>query len=168
MTDYRNLKVFKKSQINGLTKVLMSQRFGLGDHNESWERIFKLAETFGLKVGYSYAHGERLDFLKPSKITSEQTALGKAWLKNYFFKLDGTPRRGKRTDQVPDAVLKIAKRVTRFEFVGVQVLASSGWYPSQVVPIYRTYDRTGSYFDYSPVHWGEPIIHDYTIKGEES
>lgn len=166
MTDYKNLKVFQKSQVNGLTKALIRERFEAFDKTEAWNKIFKTAENFGLEVGYSHASGERLDFLKPRKITSEQTEFGKAWLKNYFFKLNGTERRGKRTDQVPDSVLKIAKRVSRFEFVGIQVLASSGWHPSQALPIYRAYDRTGSYFDYSPVPWGEPIIHDFEIKGE--
>lgn len=169
MTDYRNLRIFKKSQVNGLTRAILAQRFeGYSSQSEAWDKIFKLSESFGLEVSYSQAYGERLDFVKPRKITKEQTELGKTWLKSYFFKLDGKPRRGKRTENVNEHVLQIARRVTRFEFVGVQVLASSGWWPSQAVPIYRSYDRTGSYFDYSPIHWGEPIIHDFELKGVRS
>jgi hypothetical protein len=159
--DYANLKTFTKSQVNGLTKHLANLRFDGGstyDNRVLWERIFNRASELGLEIGYSYAHGERLDFKTPRKITSEQTKFGKTWLKAYFFKQDGSPRGGKRTEYVGDRVLSIAKSVSRFEFVGVQVLASQGWYPSSVVPIYRAYNRKGQYFDYAPIHWGEPLI----------
>jgi len=26
------------------------------------------------------------------------------------------------------------------------------------LPVYRTYNRRGQYFDYAPVHWGQPVI----------
>lgn len=159
--DYANLKTFQKSQVNGLTKHLAGLRFGSdgadGSQNK-WSRIFDRAKELGLEIGYSEAHGERLDFVKPRKITAEQTKFGKAWLKEYFFKKNGEARGGKRTEYVGTRVLDIAKNVSRFEFVGVQVLASSGWYPCQVVPIYRAYNRKGKYFDYAPIFWGEPII----------
>ena len=160
MTDYANLKQFKKSQIGGLTKHLAGLRFETPYEatGELWTRIFKRAEQLGMQIGYSEAHGERLDFKVPRKITAEQTKFGKAWLREYFFKLDGTPRSGKRTEYVCEQTLDIAKHASRFEFVGIQVLASNGWYPVQCVPIYRTYDRKGNYFDYAPIHWGTPII----------
>lgn len=156
--DYANLKVFKKSQVNGLTKHLSSLRFGEFDSHKTWDKIFKRANELGLEIGYSEAHGERLDFKTPRKITAEQTQFGKQWLKEYFFKKDGSPRSGKRTEYIGTRVLEIAKSVSRFEFVGVQVLASHGWKPSQIVPIYRAYNRKGQYFDYAPIFWGEPII----------
>ena len=158
MYDYKNLKVFTKSQINGLTKHLSNLRFGSNDNHESWNKIFNRAKELGLEVGYSEVHGERLNFTTPRKITKEQTQFGKAWLKNYFFKLDGKVRSGKRTECVSQNLLNIAKSVTRFEFVGVQVVASQGWYPCGVTPIYRAFDKHGNYFDYSPVHWGEPML----------
>jgi hypothetical protein len=158
MTDYKNLKQFQKSQINGLTKHLSNLRFGTGSNQDAWSAIFRRGEEIGLEIGYSEAHGERLDFKTSRKITKEQSDFGKAWLKQYFFKKDGKPRSGKATEYVGDRVLNIAKSVSRFEFVGVQVLASQGWYPVQVVPIYRAFNRKGEYFDYSPVHWGQPII----------
>jgi len=158
--DYKNIMKYEKSQVNGLTKMLANLRFKTEYESNSqlWDRIFKVAENIGMEIGYSAVNGERLDFKTPRKITASQTALGKTWLKNYFFKANGEPRTGKRTEYVSDRVLNIAKSVSRFEFVGVYVLASSGWYPSSVVPIYRTFNRKGEYFDYSPIHWGEPII----------
>lgn len=158
MTDYKNLKQFKKSEVNGLTKHLSNLRFGTGSNQDAWTAIFKRSEELGMEIGYSEAYGERLDFKVARKITKEQSDFGKAWLKNYFFKADGKPRSGKATENVGNRVLEIAKSVSRFEFVGVQVLASQGWYPQQAVPIYRAYNRKGQYFDYSPVHWGQPII----------
>lgn len=159
MYDYKNLKTYKKSQIGGLTKHLAGFRFSNDSNTNSWTRIFNRAEELGLEVGYSEAYGERLDFKVPRKITREQTEFGKAWLKNYFFKKNGEPRQTKHTTSVGShRVLSIAKSVSRFEFVGVQVLASQGWYPVQVVPIYRAYNRKGEYFDYAPIHWGQPLV----------
>lgn len=159
--DYAKLNVFTKSQVNGLTKHLSNLRFNNGDWNsthELWQRIFDRSAELGMEIGYSQAHGERLDFIKPRKITKEQTEFGKTWLKDYFFKKNGEPRGGKRTEYVGTRVFRIIQDLKRFEFVGVQVLASSGWYPSQVVPIYRAYSKSGDYFDYAPVHWAPPIV----------
>lgn len=158
--DYANLKTFTKSQIGGLTKHLAGLRFKAGYEttHQLWDRIFKRGEELGLEIGYSEAHGERLDFKVPRKITAEQTKFGIEWLRNYYFKKNGQPRSGKRTEYRTDHFFKLVKGVTRFEFVGVQVLASSGWYPCQVLPIYRAYNRKGEYFDYAPIYWGQPII----------
>lgn len=158
MTNYAELKTYRKSQINGLTKHLAGLRFSTASNHESWNKIFNRSKEIGMEIGYSEAHGERLDFTMPRKITREQTTFGKQWLRDYFFKANGEARSGKRTEYVGTRVLEIAKRVSRFEFVGVQVLASAGWYPHQVVPIYRAYDRKGNYFDYAPIFWGQPII----------
>lgn len=156
--DYKKLKIFTKSQIGGLTKHLASLRFHTSDTSDSWQRIFTRCSELGMEIGYSEAHGERLDFKLARKITSEQTYFGKSWLKNYFFKLNGEPRGGRRTEYVSSRTLEIARNVSRFEFVGVQVLASSGWYPCQFVPIYRAFNRKGESFDYAPIHWSTPII----------
>lgn len=161
--DYANLKVFTKSQIGGLTKHLAGLRFKqtgdeLNSNGMMWKRLFGRAGELGMEIGYSEAHGERLDFKQARKITREQTQFGKAWLKDYFFKMDGTPRSGKRTEYVSGCTLRIAKSVVRFEFVGVQVLASSGWYPCQVVPIYRAFNLKGESFDYAPIHWSAPLV----------
>lgn len=159
MYDYKNITKFEKSQINGLTKHLSGLRFGTGSRQDAWDKIISRAKELDLEIGYSEASGERLDFLVPRKISKEQSDFGKAWLKEYFFKKNGDARGGKRTEFVGTRVLNIAKSVSRFEFVGVQILASpQGFYPVQAVPIYRAFNRKGEYFDYSPIHWGEPLI----------
>lgn len=158
--NYSALKTFTKSQINGLTKRLSSKRFGTGSNHNAWQAIFDDAESLGMEIGYcdsSYS-GERIDFKTPRKITREQTAMGKAWLKNHFFKKNGEPRGGKATEYIGTRTLTIIQDVSRFEFVGVIVLASQGFYPCQVVPIYRTFNRKGQYFDYAPIHWAQPIV----------
>lgn len=159
--DYKNLKKFERGQIMGLTKRLAGIRFKVPNpHNTSdiWDALFKDAESLGLKIVYNdIGHGERLDFIKPRKITAEQTKFGKAWLKDFYFTKSGKPRRGKRTQYINQHELDIAKSVSRFEFVGVAVQASSGWYPCQVLPIYRAYNRKGESFDYAPMHWGLPL-----------
>lgn len=166
--DYKTLKKFTKSQVNGLTKRLMSNRFktDICDSTKMWDAIFKDAESIGLGVGYcGEYYGERLNFKNPRKITKEQTALGKNWLRDFYFKKNGEPRSGQRTQHLDDDVLKIVKKVSRFDFVGVAVLSSNGWYPVQVVPIYRAFDSKGNYFDYSPIHWGNPIIDEVHYRG---
>lgn len=162
MTDYKNLKRFEKSQINGLTKHLSNLRTPYTpdkDSNRNGPMIDRCLEL-GMIVDYNNSglNGEKFTFKVPRKITAEQTRFGKAWLKQYFFKLDGSPRNGKRTEYVTFATLEIAKRVVRFEFIGVLGVANYQWEINQFLPIYRAYDRKGNYFDYSPVHWGNPVI----------
>lgn len=162
MTDYKNLKTFQKSQVNGLTKHLSSLRFNqpYSPERRNNDVIIDRAKEIGLEVDYNDSNqmGEKFTFTSPRKITGEQTKFGKAWLKNYFFKLDGKTRSGKRTEHVSEATLKIAKSVSRFEFIGVLGIANQSWEIHSFLPIYRAYDRKGNYFDYSPVHWGEPVI----------
>jgi hypothetical protein len=163
MTDYKNLKVYKKSQINGLTKHLSGLRF-VGRWDEPRckrnELMIDRCLELGMIVDYNDSHlpGEKFTFKSPRKITGEQSRFGKAWLKNYFFKSDGKPRSGKRTEYVGQRVLDIAKSVTRFEFIGVLGCANSYWEINQFIPIYRAYNSRGQYFDYAPIHWGEPVV----------
>jgi hypothetical protein len=158
MYDYKNLKVFEKSQINGLTKHLAGLRFG--EYGKGNDKIISRAQELDLEVDYndSNLQGEKFTFKKPRKIKRVQTQFGKAWLKAYFFKIDGTPRSGKRTQYVGNRVLEIAKKVHHFEFVGVLGVANNSWEIYAFLPIYRAFDKNGNYFDYSPVHWGEPVI----------
>lgn len=161
MTNYKDLKTYQKSQINGLTKHLASLRFGVESRSTGNDAMINRAIELGMQVDYndSNMNGEKFTFLKPRKITAEQSKYGKAWLRNFFFKLDGTARSGQRTQYVSDSVLKIAKNVKRFEFIGVLGVANSGsWDIMSFLPVYRAYNAKGEYFDYSPVHWGQPII----------
>lgn len=162
---YATMRVFPKSAINGLTKQLSSLRF-VTFKDESGQVItgnkvmINRAKELGLDVDYNDTDipGERFTFTKPRKITREQTAFGKAWLKNHFFNLKGIPRRGKNTDGVSDDVLAIARQVTRFEFVGVLGVANQSWEIQSFLPIYRAFNSKGEHFDYAPIHWGQPVI----------
>lgn len=162
--DYMNLKRFEKSQVNGLTKHLAGLRFNTPDDPNKRTRlndvIFQRADELGLEIDYNdmNASGEKLTFKTPRKITAEQTKFGKAWLREYFFKKNGEPRGGKRTKCIGDDILRVAKSVVRFEFIGVMGLFNSYGEMVQFVPIYRAYGRNGRYFDYAPIHWGEPLI----------
>lgn len=160
MYDYKNLKKFEKSQVNGLTKHLAGLRWSKEPGNRTNDVMIDRAKELGLEVDYNDSHmsGEKFTFTTPRKITAEQTTFGKAWLKNYFFKLNGQPRGGKRTEYVSESTLNIARSVVRFEFIGVLGVANSYWEIHSFLPIYRAFDRKGNYFDYSPVHWGEPVI----------
>lgn len=160
--DYANLKTFEKSQVNGLTKKLSSFRFGsLSEETSKQAALDNFRDEVGLScVGSVYMNGNHYvyHFDKPRKITIQQTLMGKLWLKNFFFKLDGSPRSGQRTEGISARVLSIAKRCKRFEFIGV--IGCTNGYGSEVsfIPIYRTYDSRGEYFDYAPVHWGQPVV----------
>lgn len=162
MTDYKNLKVFKKSQVNGLTKHLSGIRYSVPYETRGnlTDLIIKRCTELGMEIDYCYADGERFTFTKPRKITKEQSDFGKQWLKDFFFKKNGQPRSGQRTQYVSDRVLRIAKSATRFEFIGVIGLFNSMGEMCQFVPLYRTFNRKGEYFDYAPIHWGQPIIEE--------
>lgn len=150
---------FTKSDILGLTKLFSSYRFATPERKNSIEALQGLAMDC---VGYEYIHSnfqcDVLHFKRGMKITKEQTALGKAWLKNHFFKANGKPRSGNNTEGVGERVLNIAKQVSRFEFVGILVVKNQFGDINSCLPIYRTFNSKGEYFDYSPIHWGQPII----------
>lgn len=156
--DYKNIMKFEKRMINGLTKKLSNLRFG--NYTRGNEIMIKQAESYDMEVDYNDSNlpGEKILFKKARKITKEQTECGKTWLKNYFFKKNGDKRSGKATEYINDDTLRIAKSVVRFEFVGVLGVANSSWEIHSFLPIYRAYNRKGEYFDYAPVHWGQPVI----------
>jgi hypothetical protein len=150
---------FEKSEINALTKLIQSSRFA---EQIRKNEILAFLDLVSDEVGFEYLHGgfqgAVRHFKKPMKITKQQTELGKQWLRNYFFKLNGKKRTGKATEFVGDRVLQISKKVKRFEFVGILIGRNQWRDISGVLPIYRTYDSSGNYFDYAPIHWGQPII----------
>lgn len=150
---------FEKSEINALTKFLGSYRFASPERkNEILDLQADLLECVGHEYISSSFQCDVMHFKKPCKITKEQTKLGKAWLKHHFFKLSGEKRGSKNAEHVSDRVLAISKSVSRFEFVGVLMVRNQWADLLQALPIYRTYNRKGEYFDYSPIHWGQPII----------
>ncbi len=158
MTDYKNLKRFEKSQINGLTKYLGSFRYGNDDRYN--ETIHKKAEELGLILNHDdYEAGAEVFYFKsPKKITAQQTKLGKEWLKNHFWTSKGKLRNTKNICRSV-RVRAISLKVSRFEFIGVMGCKNSMGQIVQFLPIYRTY-KGAAYFDYSPVHWGMPVIRE--------
>ena len=166
--QYAQMKQFPKSAINGLTKKLSGFRFAkmpVGmDYQQSDLLRDRMKSEFMtslslINVDNIYESNANLYHFKIArKITKEQTQLGKAWLKNHFFKLDGSKRNGKNTKNVSDRVLAISKSASRFEFIGVIGCMNSFGDELQFLPVYRTYNTKGEYFDYAPIHWGQPII----------
>ena len=159
--NFQSIKTFKRSEIVALTKKLSALRFGYNFNDaENYLRTKNEAERLGLSVvAENYdVNGEIFHFDSFRRITKQQTAFGKAWLKNYFFKLDGRLRSGKATQDVSERILNISNKVSRFEFIGVLGLKNSRGDFVQFLPIYRTYSRDGKYFDYAPIHWGRPVL----------
>lgn len=156
--EYHKMKTFPKAAINGLTKLFSSARFS--DSYCNRDRVIQTKDAMGLKqVDYLYeSRAQVLHFAKARKITKEQTQFGKAWLKSWFYKLDGSIRNGKRTENVPQVVLQNANKISRFEFIGVLGLENSMGEVVQYIPIYRAFRRDGWYFDYAPIFWGSPVI----------
>jgi hypothetical protein len=160
--QYAEMKTFPKGAIGGLTKKLASFRFT--SNNTTNDNQYDKTLIFAREIGLSYSHnesacnGDVFLFATPKKITAEQSNFGKAWLKDYFFKKNGETRSGKRTEYVGTRVLEISKSVSKFEFVGVIGLMNSYGDYIQFIPLYRTYNRKGQYFDYAPIHWGQPVI----------
>lgn len=160
--QYDKMKTFPKSAIGGLTKKLSSFRFT--SNNTTNDNQYDKTLIFAREVGLAWSHnhyevnGDVFLFTSARKITTEQTAFGKDWLKNHFFKKNGQARSGKNTENVGTRVLEISKSVSRFEFVGVVGLMNSYGDYVQFIPLYRTYNRKGEYFDYAPIHWGQPVI----------
>jgi hypothetical protein len=155
--QYQNLTTYPKGAILGLTKKLSATFYGQGNQLEKMEPVLDLA---GLDYDSEHydSNGTVFLFTEPKKIEKSQTELGKNWLRDYFFKKDGQPRSGKRTENLDPLVLGIAKKVSKFRFIGVLALKNTFGEYVQFLPIYRTYNRSGQYFDYAPIHWGQPVI----------
>jgi hypothetical protein len=157
---------FERSEIAALTKLIAGLRFA---PEERKAEIEELRANCFLEVdviterpygGGDYFYCHVMHFAKPAKISATQTREGKEWLKRKYFKTNGQPRAaGLRLEENQGSkALEICKSVSRFEFVGVLEVRNSHGDCNQVLPIYRTYNRKGEYFDYSPIHWGEPVF----------
>lgn len=148
---------FTKSEIGALTKLIQSMRFSKNASQK--EKIQELIDNNLEYVKELYdINADVYHFAKPAKITPEQTELGKQWLRNYFFKLDGTIRKGQATENISESVLNISKKVMCFEFIGLVFCRNTFQEVCQVLPVYRTYNKQGEYFDYAPMHWSKPVI----------
>jgi hypothetical protein len=100
----------------------------------------------------------------PYKITKDQSLKGIGWLKRYCFRTNGEVRRSCKLDL--DCVA-IIRKFSRFEFVGLYSMQEHYGSFSEYkkwAPVYRTYSKDGSYFDYVPVHWDAPVVLDIVLK----
>lgn len=101
----------------------------------------------------SYGHS------KEFKITKEQTKFGLDYLKDTVFTSKGTTRNAKRNflKEEPNAV-NILKNFAKFRFIGLASVSQPLYWQNKVgeytLPIYRTYDKNGNYFDYTAGMWG--------------
>lgn len=153
---------FQKNEINALTKLFASHRWATDERKAEiatlQSRTMDYAGTVYIERFGEEFECQALHFRKFAKITEEQTRFGKTWLKERYIKLNGEPR--KCAANLSAIQLQIVRAVSRFEFVGILLCyrIQYGRICNDVLPIYRTYNRQGDYFDYSPVHWGEPVI----------
>lgn len=160
---------FQKSEIAALTKMVVSARFE-SENAERRDAILNMVsehmpifETVYIPPRGPYAqdghHAEVRHFDKPAKITAEQTKMGREYLKRRYIKTNGAARKCAERELTP-AQIEIVRNVSRFEFVGILTVLAQYDQGSivQALPIYRTYNRKGEYFDYAPIHWGEPVI----------
>jgi hypothetical protein len=85
---------------------------------------------------------ELLESREERRITREHSDKGIAWLRKLCFKLNGEPR---KTQPLGVAALDIVRNFSHFTWAG---LYNIGNYRPHYVPIWRTYARDGSYFDY--------------------
>ena len=140
MRKFKRFEKWTKGEINGLRKAV-----GMCS-NLPRACIEELKH-------YAYSHGNEF------KITKEQSLFGIQYLKEAVFTKKGIPRNAKRNflRYEPDAI-KIIKNFAKFRFIGLQSTPKSYYFGDRAgeytLPIYRTYDRDGNYFDYTAGMWG--------------
>lgn len=137
-------KRWTKQDINGFMKALNSMRFT--SNMERKDRIGDLLLRF--------ENGPR-----EYSITREQTTQGIDYLRRRYFKLNGDARKS-----CPFSLPQqwIIKNFVKFKFVAVLV-ERNAWGQELYMPVYRVYAKGGLFFDYTPVHWGIPIIHGNSV-----
>jgi hypothetical protein len=149
----RKQRVWQKSEINAVIKAL--QRINFSDSLNSNEFQFKHAD---LLAACHYQEGNESGPFEHS-ITKEQSDYGLEYLKRRYFKLNGTARRQCPFNLRQQAIIMHAFK--EFKFVGFyEHRNDSGMYVGYT-PVYRVHANNGEYFDYSPIHWGNPLVFNY-------
>lgn len=95
-----------------------------------------------------------LDAREERPITREHSDKGIAWLRKLCFKLNGDPR---KNPPLGTRELDIVRRFKRFTWVGVYNTQEhfENWNGCKsYVPVWRTYDKAGNYFDYAVIGGG--------------
>lgn len=92
---------------------------------------------------------EMLERRSERAITKEQAKFGIKWLKTKAFKLNGEAR---KNCTLGEREQRIVKNFSHFKFAGVynsqESFGNGHSLYKQYVPIWRTYAKDGSYFDY--------------------
>lgn len=144
-------KVWQRADINALTKML-NRNGRTGALMEVWDLTSDLRHVSELP---RYNAAVML-FDNSYSITKEQTEFGIEWLNNFSFKSNGEARNTK--NNFDSAQLLIIKNFKKFEFVGVLGFRNGFNQMIQHAPIYRVVSKSGDYFDYTPIHMGNPIV----------
>lgn len=154
-------KLMTKNEIGAVIKGLNAERFSKHGASEplAMEKgmstfIDSIAEHEDAEyLPDSNSYATPITFHKPIKITEDQSDIGITWLKAYCFGVRG-PRKQPAFNSND---LQVIKTFKRFLFVGI-LLVESEYGSKYYLPIYRTIGASNQSFDYSPIHWGVPIV----------
>lgn len=151
--DYLSLfkqKTWAKADIQRLTKFLNGVRFTKDDDRRAFSLEFqaKFDELWN----------------KPRLLTEEHSTQGINYLRDYCWTTKGVVRKSCRAFNEDER--EIVKNFKSFAFIGWHI-ETNDFGDTFFHIVYRTYAKDGSYFDYIPMHWGDPIIveNGYARKG---
>ena len=83
-------------------------------------------------------------------ITQEQSDKGIEYLTRKMFKVNGKPRNDKWNYENDDEYRDIVKNFSHFKFMGfTETYYGHYSYYRRLSPVYRTFDKSGDYFDYT-------------------
>lgn len=135
-------KVWTKGDILAFGKMLNSMKYSDKERKDKiWDLYNDLESAIG-DFGY--------------EITEEQSNFGIEWLNALCFTKSGKYSRAQKVQDFNGPDFDIVRNFLKFEFMGFYENVN-GYY-SHYVPIYRTIDKDGNYFDYTVAHWGTPEI----------
>lgn len=135
-------QTLKKWELHAFAKLLNTIKWSSPERKQAIENLFS-----ELHIGY----GTDQEY----KLTAEHTKQGKEYFQRYCFKLNGEVRKG---CQLGTRELNIVRKFSHFRFVGFYDHYNNGGYDPFYMIVFRVYNKDGNYFDYSPVHWGDPYI----------
>lgn len=142
LESYKRIsKVWLKSEIGAVIKFLNSKNY---EHDMEVHGAIENLETY-----FEYGSCEE------RKITKEQSKFGIEYLRKRYYKIGGDPRKNCPFGQ---RETEIIRSFSKFRFVGMKAnynsMGSYRWF----TPVYRVYSKNGLHFDYTAVHWGDPIV----------
>lgn len=147
MLDYTN-HTWTEGEINQLRKSL--------GPCSNWSIVAR--ETI---ISDYFRHCHRHNF----KITEDQSNKGIEWLKKTQLKKNGELRNSQSVF-INEGDKKILENFSHFKFIGLE-FSDFNYYSNSyrnIAPIYRTFDKSGNYFDYAPIAFGSCGILDRGYK----